>query len=131
MKDLLIGLALLSCPAIVFAVFGTSGLDAFDDGPPSTVIYTPAEYGRLTFAEECAGCHGRQAEGSSRGPALIHPAYAGNRLSDADFARAVRSGVKARNPEFDDMPAFPDLPDRRLRRLLTFVREMQLAKGID
>lgn len=130
MKDLLIGLALLSCPAIVFGVFGTSGLDAFDDGPPSTVVYTPAEDGRLTFAEECAGCHGRQAEGSSRGPALIDPAYARDRLGDDAFARAVRRGVPARNPEFDDMPAFPELSDRRVDRLLTFVREMQLANGI-
>lgn len=130
MKDLLIGLALLSGPALVFAVFGISGLDAFREGPPATTAYAPAEEGRLVFAEECAQCHGRLAEGGNRGPSLIHPAYARGRLSDEAFLRAVRDGVSSRDPDFGGMPAFPDLPERRLDRLLTFVRELQYANGI-
>lgn len=130
MKDLLLGLALLSCPAIVFAVFGLPGLDAFDSDPPGTASYAPVDEGRLAFAEECAGCHGRLAEGSARGPALISPAYSRSSLDDEAFLRAVREGVPARGAPHQSMPAFPDLSDQRLARMLTFVREIQRANDV-
>jgi len=130
MKDLLLGLALISCPAIVFAEFGTRGLDAFGDGRASDSSYSVAAEGRLAFAEECAGCHGRLAEGTVRGPALVDPAYAPAQLDDDSFRRAVRQGGAAARYEFGDMPAFPDLPERRTDRMLAFVRALQRARGI-
>ncbi len=129
MKDLLIGLGLLSCPAAVFVIFGTSGLDAFDEGigpPPSSLS---VEQGLVAFAGECARCHGQLARGTERGPNLIHRYYGPSARSDAQFRRAVREGMPARGG-YGAMPAAPDVSKRRLERMITFLRELQRANGI-
>lgn len=130
MKDLLIGLALLSCPAIVFAVFGNSGREAFSEGAMHAAAYSAAEVGQIAFAADCAACHGRNAEGTERGPALTQAAYGPAELPDQHFRDAVQKGAPARRHDFGAMPAFPGLPDRRLDQILAFVRELQRARGI-
>jgi mono/diheme cytochrome c family protein len=129
MKDLLIGLGLLCCPALVFVIFGTSGMEAFVENPGSREQAEAIEIGRVVFAEECAGCHGRLARGTERGPDLIQPAYGPSFTSDARLRRAVREGVPGRDGGVA-MPANPHLAEYRLHRMITFLREMQRAKGI-
>ena len=129
MKDLLIGLGLLSSPVIVFAAFGTSGLDAFDEGSGPPASFASVEQGVVAFAGECAGCHGRLAGGTERGPDLIHPDYGPGLRSDAQLRRAVREGLPARGG-YGAMPPSPDVSERRLDRMITFVRELQRARGI-
>ena len=79
--------------------------------------------------EECTGCHGRLAEGTERGPNLIHPDYGPGVRSDAQLRRAVREGMPARLG-YGAMPPSPDVSERRLERMITFVRELQRANGI-
>ncbi|MHA1527411.1 MAG: c-type cytochrome [Alphaproteobacteria bacterium] len=129
MKDLLIGLGLLSSPAAVFVAFGTSGLDDFDDGGVPSASSMSVEQGLIAFAGECVGCHGRLAGGTERGPNLIHPDYGPRVRGDARLRRAVREGMPARRG-YGAMPAFPDVSERRLGRMITFVRELQRANGI-
>jgi len=129
MKDLLIGLGLLSSPVVVFVAFGTSGLDAFDEGGVPSASFVSVEHGVVAFAGECARCHGRLAEGTERGPNLIHPDYGPRIRSDAEFRRAVREGLPARRG-YGAMPPFPGVSKRRLERMITFVRELQRANGI-
>ncbi|MCH8950961.1 MAG: cytochrome c [Proteobacteria bacterium] len=129
MKDLLIGLGLLSSPVVVFVVFGTSGLDAFDEGSGASVSLASVEPGLAAFAGECARCHGRLAEGTERGPNLIHRDYGPRVRSDARFRRAVREGMPARRG-YGAMPPFPELSKRRLERMISFVRGLQRANGI-
>ena len=50
MKDLLIGLGLLSSPVVVFVVFGTSGLDAFAEGSGASVSLDSVGPGLAAFA---------------------------------------------------------------------------------
>jgi hypothetical protein len=50
--------------------------------------------------------------------------------SDADFARAVREGVRAWRWWYGDMPPIEGVSGRRLERIIRFVREMQRARGI-
>jgi|GEM_PF-4064140 len=50
MKDLLVGLGLLCCPALVFVVFGTSGMEAFKDGATSIAPAETVELGRLPWS---------------------------------------------------------------------------------
>ena len=130
MKDLLIGLGLLSCPAAVFVVFGISGLDAFDEGAGVPASSLSAQAGRIAFAEECAGCHGRLAGGTERGPDLIQPAYGRRARSDAQFRRAVREGMPARRGGYGEMPAVKGVSERRLDRMIAFLREVQRVNGI-
>jgi mono/diheme cytochrome c family protein len=129
MKDLLIGLGLLSSPVAVFVVFGTSGLDAFDEGGGATATSRPVEQGLIAFAGECVPCHGRLAEGTERGPNLIHRDYGPGMRSDAQFRRAVREGLPARRG-YGAMPPSPGVSEHRLDRMIAFVRELQRVNGI-
>ncbi len=129
MKDLLIGLGLLSGPVVVFVAFGLSGLDAFDEGGGAAASSVSVERGLAAFAGECAGCHGRLARGTERGPDLIHPDYGPSVRSDAQFRRAVREGLPARHG-YGAMPPSPGMSKHRLERMITFVRELQRANGI-
>ena len=130
MKDLLIGLGLLSCPAVVFVVFGIPGLAVFNEGSGASVSSLPAQQSRIAFASECAGCHGRRARGTERGPDLIHPDYGPSARSDAQFRRAVREGMPARRGGYGDMPPVEGVSERRLERMIAFLRELQRADGI-
>jgi mono/diheme cytochrome c family protein len=129
MKELLIGLGLLSGPVAVFVVFGNSGPGSFGepDGPadPSAA----AEPGLLALVPECAGCHGRLAEGTDRSPNLIDPDYGPARRSDDQFRRAVREGMPARRG-YGEMPAMPGVPGHDLERMIALVRELQRVNGI-
>ena len=131
MKDLLVGLALLSGPAIVFAVFGTSGLDAFDEGASSPSAFSATEAGRIVFAEQCVVCHGRLAEGTGRGPGLIHPDYSPARLDDDAFRRAVHQGVPPRRRGATGMSAIASVSARDVDQVLVFLRGLQRERGID
>ncbi len=129
MKDLLIGLGLLSCPVVVYVVFGTSGLDAFDEGPGPPVYFASVEQGLVALAGECARCHGRLAEGTDRSPNLIHPDYGPRVRTDAQFRRAVREGMPARGG-YGAMPPSPGVSKHRLERMIAFLRGLQRANGI-
>ena len=123
MKDLLIGLGLLSTPVAVFVVFGTSGMGLSEDDRPRPVSYAVIDRGLVAFSDTCAGCHGRLADGTAKGPDLVSPRYGRGILSDAQFRRAVRRGIGA-------MPPAPGVSDRRLERMIAFVRELQHNKGV-
>ena len=129
MKDLLIGLGLLSCPAVVFVVFGIPGLAVFNEGTGVSGSSLPVQQGRIAFAGECARCHGRLARGTERGPDLIHPDYGLSVRSDAQFRRAVREGLPARRG-YGAMPPAPGVSERRLNRMIAFLRELQRVNGI-
>ena len=128
MKDLLIGLALLSGPALVFALFGNSGLDAFDEGPGSGTQFAAAEAGRITYGESCAVCHGRLAQGTAVAPALVASGQGQGHLSDDEFRKTVVEG--RRTAQGRGMPAFPALERADLDRIQTFLRSLERQDGI-
>jgi mono/diheme cytochrome c family protein len=110
-------------------VFGIPGLDAFNKGSGASAYSLSVEQGLVVFAGECARCHGRLARGTGRGPNLIHPDYGPGVRSDAQFRRAVREGMPARGG-YGAMPPSPSMSERRLERMITFLRELQRANGI-
>ena len=129
MKERFVALGLLSCPAVVFAIFGTSGLDAFEEDSGSPASSLSFEQGMVAFAEECSRCHGRLARGTDRGPNLIHAAYGPGARSDAEFRRAIREGMPARRG-YRAMPPTRNLAERRLDSMIAFLRGLQRANGI-
>jgi mono/diheme cytochrome c family protein len=131
MKDLLIGLGLLSGPAVVFAVFGTSGFDAFTGEHAPASGQAAAEAGRLAFTEFCIDCHGRLAEGTDRGPDLIAPRF-GRALYSDDAFRGARYNKETQHAHADagakGAPAFSEV---EVDQVLAYVRSLQKARGID
>ena len=120
---------LVAFPAVCAGVGGRPGVAACNKGSGAAAYALSVERGRVAFAEEGAACHGRLAEGTERGPNLIHPDYGRRVRSDAQLRRAVREGMPARLG-YGAMPPSPDVSARRLERMITFVRELQRANGI-
>jgi mono/diheme cytochrome c family protein len=123
MKDLLIGLFLLTCPAAIFAVFGASGLEAFDDTASAKPSIRDVEDGRIAYVKACAGCHGRAALGSARGPSLMKTAIAGQGLDRPGPRKhvLVRPASGAECPGLADIT---EMPDRDLDSIVAFLAEM-------
>ncbi len=90
-----------------------------------------AEAGQQIFAANCASCHGTNAEGrAGTAPPLIHKIYEPGHHSDMAFVLAARNGVRAHHWRFGNMPPVPGLTDADLAGIIRFVREVQVANGI-
>lgn len=92
---------------MILLVLGCALDPALDlDGDP--------ERGATLFTADCALCHGIDAGGTSRGPALTAPS---NDRAAADALDVVRYGA-------GDMPAYPELNDAELADLLAWLRTL-------
>jgi PQQ-dependent dehydrogenase (methanol/ethanol family) len=98
-------LCLVACTAILKA------LSASADPVASTLVEAPAAFG-----QNCAVCHGGDAAGTDRAPALKDNRQLRGR-SDADLVAIIKGGR-------GNMPAFAYLPDEDLQTLAHFVRSM-------
>jgi len=80
-------------------------------------------HGQKTFNANCASCHGKQLEGSKKGPSLIP--YDRVHHPDGAFATAMKSGVKQHHWAFGDMPPVAKLTDHDIQAIINYVREVQ------
>jgi PQQ-dependent dehydrogenase (methanol/ethanol family) len=69
-----------------------------------------------TFGQACAVCHGGDADGTDRAPALVNNRQLRGK-SDADIAVIIKNGR-------GNMPAFAFLPPEQIQSLATFVRSL-------
>src|SRR5258706_9313063 len=99
--------------AVVFMLAGVSGL-AFGQATPPRA--------EQIFAQRCAACHGEDALGTDRGPALSRSRRLRTR-SATEIHDIVRNGTPG------GMPAF-SLPEPELQSLAAWVRSMN-ASAID
>ena len=129
MNELFVGLGLLTFPVAVFVFFGNWGMGSFPEGTGASSRSVVAKPGLVALAPECADCHGRLAQGTSRVPNLIHPDYGPAKRSDAQFRRAVREGMPSRKG-YGEMPATPGMSEHNLNRMIALVRELQRVGGI-
>jgi PQQ-dependent dehydrogenase (methanol/ethanol family) len=100
--------AVLLCPAL------TLGQNLTPSAAPSI------EEGRATFVAHCAGCHGTDAHGTDRAPAL-----AGNRRTRALSIEELRSIIEHGIPA-SGMPAF-ELAHQQLQAVTSFVHSLNSA----
>src|SRR4051812_45351968 len=66
----------------------------------------PVEDGRAVFAQNCAGCHGAEAQGSDRAPKLVGSRFLRSR-SIEQLKTLIEHGIPS-----SGMPAFPFPPPR-------------------
>lgn len=91
-----------------------------------------AQTGKQAFDAVCAACHGVAAAGKDGfGPPLVHVIYEPNHHADIAFYRAAENGVRAHHWRFGDMPAQKGLTKGDLANIVTYVRELQRANGIE
>jgi len=91
-----------------------------------------AQIGKKGFDAVCAACHGENAAGrQGMGPPLIHRIYEPSHHGDMSFLIAAAQGVRAHHWTFGDMPAQPGLTPANVKAIVTYVREVQRANGIE
>lgn len=95
------------------------------------VLSRPQTSGSTLFAANCARCHGINAAGSDNGPPLIHKFYEPGHHGSKAFFAAVRNGVRAHHWRYGDMPPVNGLNDQKVGYIVTYIRALQRANGID
>ncbi len=89
-----------------------------------------AKAGKIACNENCAACHGQNGAGTDQGPPLVHNIYNPGHHADMSFRLAVQRGVRQHHWPFGDMPAQPQVSDGEVGKIITYVRELQAANGI-
>ena len=77
-----------------------------------------AGHGVQRFMEYCAGCHGADARGGDKAPALVSASNTTN-LSDSELFRIVHDGTKG------GMPPFAQIGDANIRAVVQFLRSLE------
>ena len=91
-----------------------------------------AKLGEAAFTEHCVTCHGQNAVGQQGvAPPLVHKIYEPGHHGDPSFVLAAKRGVRAHHWPFGDMPPVPDISDQEISNVITFIRELQRANGIN
>lgn len=88
--------------------------------------------GQRIFESACAACHGTNAAGTEGvAPPLIHKIYEPSHHGDEAFQRAAALGVRSHHWQFGDMPPVEGLTRGDVTMIVTYVRELQRANGIN
>ena len=95
-------------------------------------LSSQAQTGKLAYDAVCAACHGENGSGRDGfGPPLVHVIYEPNHHGDMAFFMAAERGVRAHHWRFGDMPAQKGLTKGDVANIVTYVRELQRANGIE
>lgn len=109
-----------------------------EQGAPLVDVILPeqlsaqAQIGKTAFDAVCSTCHGANATGRMGfGPPLVHRIYEPSHHGDMAFQMAVQNGVKAHHWPFGNMPPQSGLTRSDVDAIVTYVRELQAANGIN
>ena len=111
--------------------------NAEEGGGPIVSVTVPllmgaALDGEQIFNAKCAACHGENAAGRlGAGPPLVHKVYEPSHHGDMAFMLAPRRGVPAQHWPFGDMPPVEGLTDGDIKQVISYVRTLQRANGIN
>ncbi len=89
-----------------------------------------AKKGEVAFVTFCAGCHGKNAAGTDKGPPLVNQIYGPSHHGDFSFVRAVTFGVPQHHWLFGSMLPQPEVAREEIDRIIVYLRELQRANGI-
>lgn len=132
-KWLFVGI--IAAVVIVVVAAGWQGMISSSSGAHLDVtvpqLSADADRGARVFAANCAACHGENAAGSDQGPPLVHKIYETSHHGDQSFLAAVRNGVRRHHWQYGDMPPQPGVSNRQVAQIVTYVRELQRANGIN
>jgi mono/diheme cytochrome c family protein len=141
-KGKIIALVAIVAAVTAFVVWSRGGPDTPTAGAssgrgPAVQVAIPAAFsdtakiGERAFNATCAACHGENAAGTEVGPPLVHRIYEPSHHADYAFDMAVANGVRAHHWKFGNMPPQPEVTKADVATIVTYVRELQRANGID
>ena len=77
-----------------------------------------AKAGQKLYRRECSGCHGSEAQGARRGPALVSPTLSEARPGTIFWV--LRNGSLGAG-----MPSFSHLPEAQRWQIVTYLKTLQ------
>ncbi len=87
--------------------------------------------GQALFDNNCATCHGKNAAGQDGvAPPLVHMIYEPGHHADISFQRAAKLGVRAHHWPFGNMPPVESVDEASVSKIISYVRALQRANGI-
>ncbi len=107
------------------------------DGPPLVAAVVPEfgadeRVGEAAYNARCASCHGVNAAGQDGiAPPLVHRIYEPGHHGDQAFLVAAQLGVRAHHWRFGDMPPVDGIAETEVASIVTYVRALQRANGIE
>jgi mono/diheme cytochrome c family protein len=116
--------------AAAFALLLVSGGHSRAQGMNFPEFSPEAWQGGALFMGKCASCHGAFAQGTDKGPPLVHKIYEPGHHSDEAFILAIRRGSRQYHWSFGDMPPVEGDADSDIPPIILYVRELQRANGI-
>ncbi len=128
-KTTMVGIA-MALALVGWLIIGPGGEDATIAVTVPTLTASAVQ-GKQTFDRICKDCHGENTGGSTNGPPLIHPNYRPGHHADGSFRNAIALGVRQHHWKFGPMPPQPNVKPEEIRPLITYIREMQRANGIN
>jgi mono/diheme cytochrome c family protein len=93
-----------------------------EEKPPVPFAYGA---GLDRYQKLCAECHGEWADGTDKGPPLIHGYYVPSHHSDESFRRAILQGSKMHHWKFGDMAPVPGATMTDATNITKFIRWLQ------
>ena len=91
-----------------------------------------AKIGQTIYDTKCAACHAPNGAGQvDVAPPLVHKIYEPSHHGDEAFQRAVASGVQGHHWNFGNMAPVDGLTRADVSMIVTYIRELQRANGID
>jgi mono/diheme cytochrome c family protein len=130
MKKILVLIAIVGSGLLVFWLVGISNEESAVIASNSSNAEEKPLNGKALYEENCASCHGTNAQGSEKGPPFLHKVYESSHHSDAAFLMAPKRGVRAHHWKFGDMPPVPSVNDADVVAITAYIRQLQRMVGI-
>lgn len=123
---------------VVTVYFGL-GKDPEDvrQGAPIVAVTVPElgpteRAGEVAYNAKCASCHGADAAGRDGvAPPLVHRIYEPGHHGDQAFLVAAQLGARAHHWPFGDMPPVEGVTREDVGMIVSYVRALQRANGIE
>lgn len=132
----IVGLVVVAAVAYLgFQYFSKEEPQQVSGNPMADVILPTlsgaAQEGELAFNKSCSACHGKNAAGQDGvAPPLIHKIYEPSHHGDMAFVLAAKNGVIQHHWRFGNMQPVEGVSDEEMAKIITYVRTLQRANGI-
>lgn len=136
-RALISSLILAALGIVAYIVFKPDDVRVNVTGAPLVDVIVPTlspeqMIGETAFNARCAVCHGKNAAGQSDvAPPLVHIIYEPNHHGDESFYRAATQGVQSHHWTFGDMAPVQGITNPEMQSIITYVRALQRANGIN
>ena len=125
-------MAVIVLAALGWMIFGSGSRTPTTANAAVTVpdLSGTAAEGAALYTKYCVECHGENAAGSDKGPPLIHKYYEPNHHTDQAFMVATLFGARQHHWKFGSMKPVEGITETEVIKIITYVRAMQRANGI-